>query len=87
MKTQFRLLVGVTLIALATGTAWAKPDNGCGPSGGTPPKCVAAPEIDASSGASAIALLAGVVFLISERSRRRRSHRDEEHDKGNGRRH
>lgn len=85
MNTRLGLLASAVFIMLATSTAWAKPDNqnGCGPSGGQPQKCVAAPEIEASSGASAIALLTGVVFLISERSRRRGSRRDDERDQDN----
>ena len=37
------------------------------------PKIFAAPEIDAASGTSAIALLTGVLLLAGERSRSRRS--------------
>lgn len=37
------------------------------------PKIFAAPEIDAASGTSAIALLTGVLLLVGERSRSRRS--------------
>ena len=36
-------------------------------------KRISAPEIDASAGASAIALLAGVILLLRERSRSRES--------------
>jgi hypothetical protein len=77
MKTQLRFLAGAVLIMLATGNAWAL---GSKPPLVTPGQArqVAAPEIDAASGTSAIALLTGVLLLMSERSRRSRSRRDED---------
>jgi hypothetical protein len=35
-------------------------------------RCVKAPEIDASAGVQAIALLSGILLLVGERARRRR---------------
>ena len=35
--------------------------------------CLQAPEIDADSGAQAIALLGGILLLVGERARRRRT--------------
>jgi hypothetical protein len=39
-------------------------------------KCAKAPEIDATSGVQAIALLSGVLLLVSDRARRRRGEAD-----------
>jgi len=44
-------------------------------------KCIKAPEIDAASGTSAIALLTGVVLLVAERSRSRRSSKSDDSEK------
>jgi hypothetical protein len=74
-----RLLAGATVMLLASTPVWSGGVNGnngkgnncqgnsCG--GGN----FEAPEIDAASGASAIALLTGVLLLLGERSRTRRS--------------
>lgn len=76
MKTQLgRLLAVAILVTLGTGGAWAKDKSVKEVKGkGT----IAAPEIDAASGTSAIALLTGVVLLAGERSRRSRSGKDGE---------
>ena len=73
MKIRQIVLAGVAVMLLGIDNSWALP--GCGPSGGVPPKCSSgpAPEIDAASGTSAIALLTGVLLLAGERSRSRRS--------------
>ena len=59
MNMRQQLLVGTTLMLLASSLAWG---------GG-----VAAPEIDAASGTGAIALLTGVLLLVGEISRSRRA--------------
>jgi hypothetical protein len=79
MKTQLRFLAGAVLIMLATGNAWALGRiPGTNPNPPRQTKALAAPEIDAASGTSAIALLTGVLLLMNERSRRSRSRRDED---------
>ena len=84
MKILQRLLIVLTLMVLATGTAWSV-NNGVGNEcqgrscesngkgkGGT------MPEMDAASGTSAIALLTGMVLMMKERKRsKRRSGLDE----------
>ena len=79
MKTQLKLLAGTVLIALTTGNAWAV---NCDKSKSwkCDPKPAAAPEIDAASGTSAIALLTGALLLMGERSRRSRSRKDEDNN-------
>jgi len=82
MNIKQILLTGATVMLLATGNAWADSRGGHGPSRekhessreekedrGT----YIAPEIDAKAGTSAIALLTGVLLLVGERSRSRRS--------------
>ena len=64
MKIRQILLAGITVMLLATGNAWAADGRGKGHK---------APEIDAASGTSAIALLTGVLLLAGEKSRSRRS--------------
>jgi hypothetical protein len=70
---------------LATGNAWAAASqNGCLHSGGQANGCgggaAQAPEIDAASGTAAIALLTGVLLLVGERKRSKRSsHADDKH--------
>jgi hypothetical protein len=65
----------IALVLTIAGAAWAAPGGVPGPNPNAPgqikkaPK--KAPEIDAKTGASAIALLAGVVLLLRERSRQR----------------
>ncbi len=80
MKIQKLLLACATVMLLTTSPVWAggeKGNNGrgndcqgnsCG--GG---KNFTAPEIDAASGTSAIALLTGILLLAGEKSRSRRS--------------
>jgi hypothetical protein len=80
MKIQQILLVATTVLLLTISPVWAGGENAnngkgndcqgnsCG--GGENFK---APEIDAASGTSAIALLTGVLLLAGERSRSRRS--------------
>jgi hypothetical protein len=83
------LLTGATVMLFATGNAWADSRGGHGPSredhgssrenhGSSREEkedrgTHVAPEIDAKAGTSAIALLTGVLLLIGERSRSRRS--------------
>lgn len=85
MKKRNVLLVAAALaIASAGGLAYASsPNIFQGPSlgvGGCPPgqarkgNCVTkvkAPEIDATAGVQAIALLSGILLLVGERARRR----------------
>lgn len=87
MKILQRLLIVLTLMCLATGTAWSGGKNGnngrgndecrgnCGykdkDKGGGVRRT--APEMDAASGGSAIALLSGMVLLMAERKRSKRS--------------
>ena len=72
------LLVGVTSILLAGGIAWTikgEIKSGDKPGLSIRPTLTrgVAPEIDAASGTSAIALLTGVLLLVGERSRSKRS--------------
>jgi hypothetical protein len=86
MKILQRLLFVLTVMALASGTAWSGGDNGnngkgnrcqgnscgsrdSGDSEGKPKW----PELDAGSGAGSIALLTGMVLLMKERKRSKRS--------------
>jgi hypothetical protein len=66
-----RSLVAATMIAVSApafaGSIFNPPPRGQGG-----PTTVAAPEIDANSGALAIALLVGGVLLASERARSRK---------------
>jgi len=80
MKIQQILLTAATVLLLTTGPVRAGGENGnngkgndcqgnsCGGGGN-----FMAPEIDAASGSSAIALLIGALLLAGERSRSRRS--------------
>lgn len=78
MNMRQRLLAGATVMLLTTGPVWAGGENG---NQGKGNNCQGnscggnfkAPEIDAASGTSAIALLTGVLLLVGERSRSRRS--------------
>lgn len=89
MKTRSVLLGAAAAIALcAAGAVSAAPAVGIG-NGGTPPglggcppgqakkgncgNLVKAPEIDATAGVQAIAVLSGIMLLIGERARRRTS--------------
>jgi hypothetical protein len=75
-KLKRTLLVTAALL-FASGGAWAAPGGEPGPNPNAPgiakkvPKPPRAPEIDASSGVSALALLAGVILLLREKSRPR----------------
>jgi len=74
MKIRQILLTGVTVMLLTTSNAWAD-NNENGNRGNKEHKIerARAPEINAASGTSAIALLAGALLLAGERSRSRRS--------------
>ncbi|WP_374089646.1 VPEID-CTERM sorting domain-containing protein [Methylomicrobium lacus] len=88
MKIRQLLITGVAVILLTTSSAFAKPhdsshdlphfrshdrpqNHGNGNSGKS--HGFKAPEIDAASGTTALALLTGVLLLAGERSRSRRS--------------
>jgi len=73
MKIRQILLASATVMLLATGNSWAAPGGIHGPNPNAPGQLKKAPEIDAASGTSAIALLTGVLLLVGERSRFRRS--------------
>ncbi len=60
-------------LLLFAGPAWTAPGGTPGPNPNAPGIIKKAPEIDASSGVSAIALLVGVIMLVRERSRSRDS--------------
>ena len=67
MNLKQKCLMGATIMLLATGQVWAQSAQGCLSSNNTPQGCTgggAGPEIDAASGAAAIALLTGVILLI-----------------------
>jgi hypothetical protein len=66
-----RALVGAVALLLAGSPVWAAPDKPSPKPRPPPGISKKAPEIDASSGAAAIALLSGVVLLLRERSKRR----------------
>ena len=83
MKIQQIVLACVTVMLLTTSSVWAG-DGGKNRSNSDAPRHgqvknergrghVKAPEIDAASGTSAIALLTGVLLLAGEKSRSRRS--------------
>jgi hypothetical protein len=69
-KLKRTLLVTAALL-FASGGAWTAPDGEPGPNPNAPGIAKKAPEIDASSGVSALALLAGVILLLREKSRPR----------------
>jgi len=65
MNLKQKFLMGATIMLLATGNVWAQASpTGCASSGGIAAGCTSAPEIDAASGAAAIALLTGVIMLL-----------------------
>lgn len=87
MKVRQTFLACATVMALTTSPVWADRDNNHnrgdkvdkGDWGGkTEDGHFKAPEIDAASGTSAIALLAGVLFLMSERKSRSKRPEDDE---------
>jgi len=81
MNIRQKILAGAAIMLLATGSAW-------GDKGGIPNQnanehargrvSFQAPEIDAASGISGIALLTGIVLLMKERIRSRRSSKSDE---------
>jgi len=75
MRIWQLLILCITIMALAGGNAWAGGKNGNNGRGNQCQgnSCTQAPEIDAASGTNAIALLTGVLLLVAERSRSRRS--------------
>jgi len=84
MNIRQILLTGATVMLLVTGNAWAdRGDKGHSRENRGHSKAekvekrdrdnYKAPEIDAKAGTSAIALLTGVLLLVGERSRSRRS--------------
>jgi hypothetical protein len=81
MNIRQILLTGATVMLLATGNAWAdRGDKSPSREHRRHSKVekedrenYKAPEIDAKAGTSAIALLTGVLLLVGERSRSRRS--------------
>lgn len=76
MKIQQILLAAATVMLLTTSSAWAHNEGKWRPHQGWHRHgygLVKAPEIDAASGTSAVALLTGVLLLTGERYRSRRS--------------
>ena len=76
MKIRQVVLAGATVMLLTTGNVWAAASaQGCLSSANRAAGCVfgTTPEIDATSGTSAIALLTGVLLLVGGRARYRRS--------------
>lgn len=67
------LLASTTVMLLSTSSVWAAPGGIPRANPNPPGQAAKAPEIDATSGISAIALLTGVLLLAGERSRSRRS--------------
>jgi hypothetical protein len=84
MKIKQKIIMSVITLLLVSGNAFAKPHatprnngngNSCNSNGLASlfTRCTKAPEIDAASGTSAIALLIGGVLLAGERVRSKRS--------------
>lgn len=75
-KTHWVMSALTGVMLLVAGNAYARPPNNCAPNcvpakvGGVPVTTVSAPEIDVSSGGSAIALLITVMLIAAERKRR-----------------
>ncbi|MGH8532863.1 MAG: VPEID-CTERM sorting domain-containing protein [Gammaproteobacteria bacterium] len=67
------LVMGAIVVLLATGSGWAAPGGKPGSNPVAPGQLTKAPELDATSGISAIALLSGIVLLMRERSRSKQS--------------
>jgi hypothetical protein len=80
MNIRQKILAGAAIMLLATGSTWA--DMGGIPNQNANTnargRVSKAPEIDAASGVSAIALLTGIVLLMKERTRSRRSSKTDE---------
>ncbi len=77
MNIRQVLSVGAAVLLLASTPAWSGGENG---NHGIGNRCqgnscgnLHAPEIDAAAGTSAIAMLTGLVLIMRERSRSRRS--------------
>jgi len=79
MNMRQRLLAGTTVMLLATGNSWGKANCIHSQSWQCDP-VAQAPEIDAASGTSAIALLTGIVLLMKERTRSKRSSKSNKSD-------
>lgn len=75
VKLKGLVTCATAALMLAAGPVSAAPGGvpGANPNAPGQSRRVAAPEIDAASGISAVALLAGVVLMLRERSRSRRS--------------
>jgi hypothetical protein len=73
MKIQPTLIAIATSLLLASNFAVAESKHGKKDRHERPVRLNAAPEISVASGGSAIALLAGVLLLMGERTRVRRS--------------
>jgi hypothetical protein len=81
MKIKKTLLASVTILLMATGNAWADASaQGCLSSGGQANGCslISAPEIDAATATIPFALLTGIVLLMKERSRSKRSSKSDQ---------
>ena len=75
MKMRQLLAAGAVAMLMTVNPVWSAPGGVKGPNPNAPGqlKKSDAPEIDAASGTSAIALLAGALVLMRERARSRRS--------------
>lgn len=71
MVIKKALLASALAIGCGVGPASAAPAH-CPPGLAKQGKCVKAPEIDATSGVQAVALLSGILLLVGERARRAR---------------
>jgi len=82
MNMRKTLLAGAAVMLLAAGPTLAggnnNNNNGNNGQNGCQGTCGQAPEIDAASGTSAIALLTGIVLLMKERTRSKRSSKSDE---------
>lgn len=75
MNMRQLLAAGAVAMLMTASPVWSAPGGVPGPNPGAPGqlKKADAPEIDAASGTSAVALLAGALLLMRERARSRRS--------------
>ncbi len=73
MNIRETLLITATIMVLGAGPAFAAANNNVKNSNNGNKSNNKAPEIDAASGTSAIALLSGVLLLAGERVRSKRS--------------
>ena len=76
MNMRQRLLAGATVMLLASSPSWGAAN--CAHSQSWQCSPAHAPEIDAASGTSAIALLTGVLLLVGESKRSKRSSKSDE---------